>query len=119
MQSKAGKKLGSSPDDPAPIQAPPSKPPTSVSLRQSCAVRAQQFISKYHAGSGGLSLETDGVRLLRDLCKDLDKPDAIGSILKALREKDGGEVSTFEFLKSGTVQELRKYLLGMLPIPPI
>ena len=90
----------------------PAKP---LTLRQSCAIRAQKFIGKYYANTpGGLGLETEGVKLLKKLSKDLDKPGSITQILKALKDKDGGDVSTFEFLKSGTVQDLRNYLTGRL-----
>ena len=88
----------------------PAKP---LTLRQSCAIRAQKFIGKYYANTpGGLGLETEGVKLLKKLSKDLDKPGSITQILKALKDKDGGDVSTFEFLKSGTVQDLKNYLTG-------
>lgn len=122
VQKSASKKPGSPPEEPAPIQHPIPEPvpkvPTTNTLRQSCAIRARRFISSHFAtSSGGPSLETEGVILLKGLCKNLNKPDAIGQILQALKATDGGEVSTFEFLKSGTVQELRKYLLGNSSLP--
>ena len=92
------------------------KPVGTAGLRQACAVRAQQFISKHYANSAaGLSVDTDGVRLLRNLCKDLDHPQAITQLLKALKEKNSAEVSTFEFLKSGAIGSIREYLMGERP----
>ena len=61
---------------------------------------------------GTEKIETEGVKLLKSLSKNLNEPGNITQILKALQDKDGGEVSTFEFLKSGTVQDLRHYLTG-------
>lgn len=105
---------GSSPVDPAPIMAASAelKPP-GYSLRQSIAVRAKKLVQQQFSKSvAGRDTDTEGMKLLKDICKDLSRPTAITELLGVLKGTDGAEVSTFEFLSSGAVQQLRQYLLG-------
>ena len=107
---------GSSPVDAAPIAAPAELKPPGYSLRLSVAARAKSFVQQqFSKAVAGRDTETDGMKLLKNICKDLSRPDAITQLLGVLRGSDGAEVSTFEFLSSGAVQQLRHYLLGPPP----
>ena len=115
-KSRDAKMKGESPPEPAaPIaSSTPPKTPGGPSLKQATAGRAQRFVTQYfNTASGGLGLETEGVKLLRDICQDLDKPGALTRLLEVLHSSQSGDVSTFEFLSSGAVKQLRTYLLGM------
>ena len=81
-----------------------------LSLRQATASRAQRLVKKHFGKAAGRDAETNGMKLLREICGDLSKQGAIARLLEELKE--GAGVSTFEFLSSGAVQQLRVYLLG-------
>lgn len=106
---KKGQSAGSSP----PSASPHMRAPPASSLRQAAAVRAQSVISQHFGGSAiAEGLETQGVKLLKEICSNLGQPGAIELLFDALRDKGGAEVSTFEFLSSGANEKLRAYLLG-------
>lgn len=50
--------------------------------------------------------------MLREVCSNLGSQGTIARLLALLAEDGGSGVSTFEFLNSGAVQQLRSYLLG-------
>ena len=112
---KEGDKKGASPPEPSPIAAAiPPRTPGGPTLRQAAAIRAQRFISQYFGTTvGGQGHETEGLKLLKEICSDLGAPGAVERLLNVLRQDAGAEVSTFEFLSSGAVKQLRQYLLGM------
>lgn len=83
-----------------------------LSLRQATASRAQRLVKKHFGKAAGRDAETNGMKLLREICGDLSKQGAIARLLEELKEGEGAGVSTFEFLSSGAVQQLRVYLLG-------
>lgn len=57
--------------------------------------------------------ETEGARLLRDICARLPDPAAVTALLEALAEGSGpAAITTFELLSSGTVAALKRYLQG-------
>lgn len=62
--------------------------------------------------SGGAT-ETEGVRKLKQICAELpSRPGAVKDLLAALQDEGPDKISTYEFLSSGAVSELRKYLQG-------
>lgn len=69
----------------------------------------------FGAAGGGRQLETAGVALLREVGGSLGSPGAMDRLLKALAAGGGSDVSTFEFLSSGAVANLRTHLLGGHP----
>lgn len=54
------------------------------------------------------------MKQLRELCSRLSKEGAIASLLAAMQSDSA--ISSFEFLNSGTVHQLKDYLLGALPL---
>lgn len=57
--------------------------------------------------------ETEGARLLRDICARLPDPSAVTALLEALSEGSGpSAITTFELLSSGCVAALKRYLQG-------
>ncbi len=57
--------------------------------------------------------ETEGARLLRDICARLPSdPAALGALFDALGGAGNASISTFELLSSGSVAALRDYLQG-------
>jgi hypothetical protein len=62
--------------------------------------------------SGGAT-ETEGVRKLKQICAELpSRPGAVKDLLAALQDEGPDKISTYEFLSSGAVSELRAYLQG-------
>ena len=112
---KEGDKKGASPPELSPIAAAiPPRTPGGPTLRQAAAIRAQRFISQYFGTAvGGQGHETEGLKLLKEICSNLGASGALERLLDVLRQDTGAEVSTFEFLSSGAVKQLRAYLLGM------
>lgn len=99
------------PAPPQPAAAP--RTPIGSSLRTAAAIRAQTFIGQHFRGSAGMQgLETEGVRLLKGICGNLEDPASIDRLFRTLRVEDGAEASTFEFLSSGAVTRLKDFLLG-------
>ncbi len=90
-----GDSKGSSPVPPAPIAAP--TPPTTPgqTLRLAAAARAQKFLkAQFGASSAGRGAQTEGAKLLREICGDLGQAGAVARLLEVLRENGGAEVST-------------------------
>lgn len=101
--------------DPAPIAALNELKAPGTTLRQATATRAQRLVhQQFGKGSAGREAETEGMKLLRAVCSNLSKADSIARLLEVLGEGEDAGVSTFEFLNSGAVQQLRRYLLGKL-----
>lgn len=71
----------------------PSQPPSATQPRPACA-----------------GCETEGARLLRDICARLPDPDAIPALFEALAGTGNASVSTFELLSSGCLRALKAYL---------
>ncbi|GAX77476.1 hypothetical protein CEUSTIGMA_g4920.t1 [Chlamydomonas eustigma] len=97
---------------PAPAPAAPAgaKQPT---LKETLGTRAILFKSKYYGSQlSGSTLETDGIVLMRKLCKCL--PHASHKQLTGLLESLAGSssISVFELLGSGAVKHLVSYLCG-------
>ena len=68
--------------------------------------RQEHFASEH----GGCASETEGMRALRELGRRLGQDGAVHSLLAALQDSEG--ISTFEFLSSGAVKQLKAYLQG-------
>ena len=111
-KDKGGDSKGSSPVDPAPVAAMAELRSPGLSLKQAIATRAQRMVKKQFGRAAGRDAETAGMKLLREICGDLGKQGSIARLLGELKEGEGAGVSTFEFLSSGAVQQLRAYLLG-------
>jgi len=108
-----GDPKGSSLTAPASVAAPTPPATPGQTLRLAAASRAQKFLkAQFGSAGGGRGAQTEGAALLREICGDLGRSGAVARLLDVLRENGGAEVSTFEFLSSGAVQSLRKYLLG-------
>jgi hypothetical protein len=72
-------------------------------------------VGQEHFGSepGGSASETDGMRALRTLGAGLGREGGVRALLAALQDGEGAAaISTFEFLTSGVVRQLRAYLQG-------
>jgi hypothetical protein len=52
------------------------------------------------------------MKQLRELCSRLSKEGAVAALLAAMQSDSA--ISSFEFLNSGTVHQLKDYLLGAL-----
>ncbi len=105
---------GLSPPPPAPA-APAPPPKTPVTVRAAAARRAHNFQQAYFSTSAGV--ETDGTRLLKGVSGKLDQPGAAQELLDILSDRESANISTFEFLSSGCVEQLQAFLLGA-PNPP-
>ena len=118
MQGKSkekGSSKNSSPVEPAPIAALAEHRAPALTLRQAMATRAQRLVVKqFGRVSAGKGAETVGMKLLRSVCADLSQAGSVDKLLEVLGEEEEGAVSTFEFLNSGAVQQLKHYLLGKL-----
>ena len=69
--------------------------------------------ANFSSEQSGRKSETEGVRKLKQLCSELtSRPDAVKDLLAALQDEGADKISTYEFLSSGAVQELRAYLQG-------
>lgn len=66
------------------------------------------------ADGSRIGSETEGMRLLRNICSSLGAEGSVKRLLDAL-EAEGSEISTYEFLSSGCVKQLKSYLIGMPP----
>lgn len=60
--------------------------------------------------SAAANVDTDGMKHLRELCSRLSKEGAVAALLAAMQSDSN--ISSFEFLNSGTVHQLKDYLLG-------
>ncbi|KAK9798991.1 hypothetical protein WJX73_009807 [Symbiochloris irregularis] len=109
---------GASPPPPAapsPSREPalPPKTPLPPSLRDTAALRARSFKEQYFSGANQKSAEdTDDARKLREVCERLRDPGAVKQLLNIIQGSDSVSVSTFEFLSSGAVGQLKAYLTG-------
>ncbi len=56
------------------------------------------------------NVDTEGMKQLRGLCSRLSKEGAIAALLAAMQANSS--ISSFELLTSGTVHQLKDYLLG-------
>jgi hypothetical protein len=61
---------------------------------------------------GAAGCETEGTRLLRDICSRLPEASAVEALLAALAGGGNSSVTTFELLSSGAVKALKGYLQG-------
>ena len=69
--------------------------------------------ANFSSEQSGRGSETEGVRKLKQLCSELtSRPEAVKDLLAALQDEGADKISTYEFLSSGAVQELRAYLQG-------
>lgn len=100
---------GVSPPPPAP-PAPSPPPKTPITVRAAAARRAHKFQQTYFSTSAGV--ETDGTRLLKGVSGRLDQPGAAQELLDILSDRESANISTFEFLSSGCVEQLEAFLLG-------
>ena len=103
----------------APASAAPSsptptpKPSPTQALQAATAQRAQRFQKQYFDGSSScLGAQTDGMRQLRSICSQLASPGKVQELLSLLQDQETANISTFEFLTSGAVHQLREYLAG-------
>ena len=105
--------LGSPGHSPPPPPAPSPPPPkTPITVRAAAARRAHKFQQAYFSTSAGV--ETDGTRLLKGVSVKLEQPGAAQELLNILSDRESANISTFEFLSSGCVEQLKAYLLGEL-----
>ena len=89
------------------------KPNPSQSLQVATAQRAQRFQKKHFSGNSSSSgVQTDGMRQLSSICSDLTAPGKVQELLSLLQDQDSANISTFEFLTSGAVHQLRDFLAG-------
>ena len=87
--------------------------PAMLSLKEATAVRAQRFVSTHFGASRRQrSLEMEGLRNLKAVCARLGSPGATAELFTLLQDGASANVSTFEFLSSGAVDQLRAFLLG-------
>jgi len=113
--NKEGKPEGSilETDTPSAAANASPKPNPSQSLQVATAQRAQRFQKKYFSGNSSSSgVQTDGMRQLSSICSDLTAPGKVQELLGLLRDQDSANISTFEFLTSGAVHQLRDFLAG-------
>ena len=101
----------------APTSASPSsptpKPSPTQALQTATAQRAQRFQKQYFTGSSSCSgAQTDGMRQLSSICSQLASPGKVQELLSLLQDQESANISTFEFLTSGAVHQLREYLAG-------
>jgi len=68
--------------------------------------------ANFASGQGGSASETEGMRKLRSIGADLGRNGAVKELLTALQDQGPNSISTFEFLSSGAVRQLRSYLQG-------
>ena len=94
--------------------APTSPKPTPAqALQTATAQRAQRFQKQYFSSSSSCSgAQTDGLRQLRSICSQLASPGKVQELLSLLQDQEIANISTFEFLTSGAVHQLREYLAG-------
>jgi hypothetical protein len=52
------------------------------------------------------------MRKLRELSADLSKEGAVKELLATLQDSSPSNISTFEFLSSGAIKQLKNYLQG-------
>lgn len=114
--NKEGKADVSAPEaDTCPVAAPTSshKPTRGQSLQVATAQRAQSFQKQYFSGSNSSSgAQTEGMRQLSSICSELTTPGKVQELLSLLQDQDTANISTFEFLTSGAVHQLRQFLAG-------
>ena len=103
---------GGAPSSPAP-SSPTPKPSPTQTLQTATAQRAQRFQKQYFSGSSSCSgAQTDGMRQLSSICSQLASPGKVQELLTLLQDQETANISTFEFLTSGAVHQLRDYLAG-------
>lgn len=113
--NKAGKPEASilEADTPSAAAGASPKPNPSQTLQVATAQRAQRFQKKYFGGNSSSSgVQTDGMRQLSSICSDLTAPGKVQELLSLLQDQDSANISTFEFLTSGAVHQLRDFLAG-------
>jgi len=92
-----------------------SQPPPPAELRKAVTAWAARFKKSFFTDAGITSdnLDTPGLQAMRRACGALAsrEPGCISRLLQIL-ESSSSSVSTFEFLTSGAVTALRKYLTG-------
>lgn len=59
------------------------------------------------------------MRKLRGIGADLGREGAVKELLAALQDQGPNSISTFEFLSSGAVRQLRSYLQGGALVPAV
>ena len=121
-EAKANKDTKSAADsapqaaDATPSTAPGSptpKPDPAQALRTATAQRAQRFQKQYFTGGSSSSgAQTDGMRQLSSICSQLATPGKVQELLSLLQDQETANISTFEFLTSGAVHQLREFLAG-------
>ncbi|KAL4435190.1 hypothetical protein ABPG77_001872 [Micractinium sp. CCAP 211/92] len=97
------------------VAKPDVRTPAGDTLRAAVGARARRFNARYFTDARGhtLGCETEGARLLRDICACLPSdPAALGALFDALGGAGNASISTFELLSSGSVAALRDYLQG-------
>ena len=100
-----------SPSAAAPNASP--KPSPVQTLQAATAQRAQRFQQKYLSGANSSSgAQTDGMRQLSSICSELTTRGKVQELLSLLQDQDTANISTFEFLTSGAVHQLRDFLAG-------
>lgn len=102
-------------DEPASAapSSPTPKPSPTQALQTATAQRAQRFQKQYFSGSSSCSgAQTDGMRQLSSICSQLASPGKVQELLSLLQDQETANISTFEFLTSGAVHQLREYLAG-------
>lgn len=89
----------------------PKAAPAKLSLKEALALRAGEFKQVHYATGCNSALETEGLVLIRSLCQRL--PQADHQLLSTLFEAlSGNNISVFELLNSGAVQNLLSFILG-------
>ncbi|KAL3152604.1 hypothetical protein ABBQ32_001622 [Trebouxia sp. C0010 RCD-2024] len=93
--------------------SPTPKPSPAQALQTATAQRAQRFQKQYFSGSSSCSgAQTEGMRQLTSICSQLASPGKVQELLSLLQDQETANISTFEFLTSGAVHQLREYLAG-------
>ncbi len=82
---------------------------THLSLRDGLSASAGLFMRTHYSQGSCVSLETEGLVLMRKLCSSLPSAQA-SEISQLLDTLSGTDVSVFELLNSGAVRQLLSYL---------
>lgn len=119
LRAEAPPSPPSSPPIEQPAVPPPQpKPPTPPTLREAAALRAKSFREQYFGGSSQSSAaDTDDAQRLRALCARMKDQDAVEKLLRMLQGNNSFSVSTFEFLSSGAIAQLKAYFTGVTSHP--
>ena len=115
-ETKANKESKAASDAPTPEKeaaSPVHKPSATQSLQAATAQRAQSFLKQYfNSASSSSGAQTDGMRQLSSICEDLSTSGKVQQLLSLLQDQESANISTFEFLTSGAVHQLRDFLAG-------